>query len=263
MRGREEPFRLAKWYLDAVTDDGEVFIAYHAQLTWRRLAVRWASLLSRAPGGEATTASTLRGGAPPERDGACVRLRSRALFLSGTWEGLDPPYEAELLGGRDGRVLWRCVAPRARVAFTPADGRPRSGLGYAEELELTVAPWKLPIDELLWGRFTSDAGSLVWIEWRGKEPRRLVLRDGSVVEHAQIEDGAVLLRGGERLSLAERVTLRDGRIGRTVLAAIPGARDLPGALLAAEETKWLSRGTLTDGRAVSSGWAIHERVRFR
>jgi hypothetical protein len=257
-------FRLSKWYLDLVTHDGEAFVAYHATLAWHGLAARWASVLHRGLAGETHTVTSARAGRAPAIVEGSVLFESRTLALAGRWEPLEREHEAELFRSHEGHVLWRCVAPRARVELTPADGMPRAGLGYAEELELTVAPWTLPIDELLWGRFENDATSLVWIEWRGPEPRKLVLSGGAVVEHAEILDDAVLLGGGERLVLSDRVTLREGRIGRTVLAALPRARRLPGALLAAEETKWRSRGTLTDARgATASGWAIHERVTFR
>ena len=40
-------FRLSKWYVDCVGEDGECAIAYHAELSWGPIALGYASLLRR------------------------------------------------------------------------------------------------------------------------------------------------------------------------------------------------------------------------
>ncbi len=62
-----------------------------------------------------------------------------------------------------GTVEWHCLMPRARVRI----GK-RSGLRYAEHLNITVAPWKLPIRTLRWGRFATPSDWIVWIDWQGE-----------------------------------------------------------------------------------------------
>jgi hypothetical protein len=126
-------------------------------------------------------------------------------------------------------------------------GRPVTGLGYVEVLTLTLPPWRLPIDELRWGRFCAADGGAVWIEWRGPHPLKLGLLDGAPAPFMP-----------ERLGLRDHRVLRSGRIGETALAMIPRLDRLPGRVLGLSETKWLSRGAL----AGSEGWAIHEVVRW-
>jgi hypothetical protein len=150
------------------------------------------------------------------------------------------------------------VAPAARVTRGGRD----AGLGYAERIETTLAPWNLPIRELRWGRFVSEGASLAWIDWGGPYPLRLVLHDGRVSENAAVDDAHVTTRTS-LLSLERPRVLREGPIGTTALARVPLVRDaLPVRLLALSETKWISRGTLHDLHGRHEGWAIHEVVRW-
>ena len=225
-------FTLRKWYLDCVTAAGEAVVLYQARLRWGPLALRYASLL----GGR----TTLRATPEPSVEGDTVRWSAPRLAVTGTWRGLAPERRENLVPG----VEWRCVQPRARASLQIA-GREVSGLGYVELLILTVPPWRLPIDELRWGRFCSEDRGAVWIEWRGAHPLRVALIDGVP---ADFHAGSLRLHD-------ERV-LRSGRIGETV---IPRLRRLfPARIARLSETKWVSRGEL----AGSEGWAIHEVVRW-
>ena len=247
------PFSLRKWYLDCVAEDGEVLVAYHAELRWRRLSLRYASVL-QLDGAR----STLRDCPAPLLAGERISWEAPALHISGTWDALAPAADVELIPG----VRWRCLQPRSRVELRVA-GRTLHGLGYAEELELTIPPWRLPIDELRWGRFAGESHGAVWIEWRGPHPLRLTLIDGVRAEAIRIaEDG--VRAGGAELRLTEPRVLRSGRIGETALSIIPDLQKLfPGRIVGLEETKWRARGTLEGpGAEVGQGWAIHEVVRW-
>ena len=88
------------------------------------------------------------------------------------------------------------------------------------------------------------------------------LRDPITIASAELEEGG-LRGGGARALLHEPRVLRSGRIGETVLSAVPGLdRLVPGRILGLEETKWRSRGTLQIGSCEEEGWAIHELVRW-
>ena len=63
-------------------------------------------------------------------------------------EASAPPIHRRLFESADGIVDWTCEMPRARTRIGEVCGD-----GYAEVLHMTVPPWKLPIDELRWGRF--------------------------------------------------------------------------------------------------------------
>jgi hypothetical protein len=252
-------FSLRKWYLDCVADSGELCIAYRAELAIGTARLSTASLLRFDEQRASRSRWTVRSCPEPSGDGV-LSWEAAALDLSARFEARDPPCAATLLDGADGRVRWRCTHPRAAVEMRIA-GEVLRGTGYAEVLDLTVPPWKLPIDELRWGRLLTASHGVVWIEWRGSHPQRLVFVDGRSVAGELDEHG--VRSETARAVLHEARVLRRGRIGDTVLSAVPGLEQLvPGRILGLEETKWRSRGTLQIGSSEEQGWAIHELVRW-
>jgi hypothetical protein len=135
---------------------------------------------------------------------------------------------------------------------------------------LTIRPWRLPIDELHWGRFIApvDASgahdAIVWIDWRGEHNARHAFRDGKPVDAREIGTGRLVFGDGSVLSLDAGRTLREGAIGSTVLGAVPAlVKALPARMLGVRERKWCSRATFTPmNRSASHGWAIHEVVQW-
>jgi hypothetical protein len=252
-------FSLRKWYLDCVGDSGELCIAYRAELKIAGARIATAGLLRFDDQDGMRTQWTVR--SCPEPSGEDVLIwEAPGLDVAARFERRDPPCGVTLLDGPEGTVRWTCTHPRAAVEMRIA-GEVLRGTGYAEVLDLTVPPWKLPIEELRWGRLLTASHGVVWIEWRGSHPQRLVLVDGSPVAGELEERG--LRSGGARALLHEPRVLRSGRIGETVLSAVPGLERLvPGRILGLEETKWRSRGTLQIGSCNEEGWAIHELVRW-
>jgi len=245
-------FSLVKWYGDCVSEEGEAFVGYWAELRWRGLHIRYASRLGA--NGDRTT---LRAGEGPVQTGGGYQWREPSIGIEGRWTPIVPAYSATVYADQSGGIEWNCVAPAARARV---DGR--EGLGYLERIEMTVAPWALPIETLLWGRYLAHGESVVWIDWRGKFERRLVLRNGLAVEAEQIDEAGLRLRSGETYEFDRGRTLRAGAIGANVLSKIPGVKQLaPLRLMQIEEQKWLSRGrSLMGQRVASEGWAIHEVV---
>ena len=243
-------FSLRKWYLDCIAEDGELAVAYCAELRWGALALSYASLLQLDDAQGTRVRSTLRACPEPELAGQRLSWVAPALGISGTWDARASAFSAELSEG----VRWECVQPRSQVELRLPDGRMLLGLGYAEILTLTIPPWRLPIRELRWGRFAGAEHGAVWIEWQGPHPVNLVLIDGAPAELSI--DGV--------LRLSESRVLRSGRIGETALSIIPDLEKVfPGRIVGLEETKWRSRGALTlAGAPVENGWAIHEVVRW-
>ena len=259
-------FRLTKWYLDCVGADGEAVIAYWARAGWRGVSVAYAGLLRRAAAGEVVTSFTLRPGTEPRIVEGVVSWQCAGLGVRGEWRGGERhrAISRTLLEDSGGRVRWECVAPAAEVEVeqTGAAGTLR-GLGYAERIEMTIAPWRLPIRELRWGRWISAERSVVWIDWRGRHPMTLIALDGAEVA-GSVADLAVRMEGDTELTLSREGVIRSGRLGATVLGSIPGLRSvLPDAILSTQEDKWIGRGVLrsADG-STDEGWAIHEIVRF-
>jgi hypothetical protein len=260
--------RLRKWYLDLVTGEGDAIILYWARLDGFGLAIHYSALLVARRGFSAVTTSSLARVEPPRVVGRAIAWSHEPLGVSGQWPVGGPPLERTLLESDHGTIAWSLYAagPSARVSIGDES---LAGTGYAECLETTVLPWKMPIRELRWGRFLTAAGdAIVWIEWIGPAPRLLVLSNRSEPAPGtiSIDDRRVSWtddRCRSELWLEKESTLRDGALGPQVLSRIPGVDRLsPAAFLKSRETKWLSRGTLNCGAKTVEGWAIHERVLF-
>jgi hypothetical protein len=257
---------LSKWYCDCVSDEGIAFIGYWAHLRWGILAIPYAATLYRPLDDGPRERYSLRGCTEPStRDNGlswdCGRLGIRAAW---TAAGV-PAVQRVLLETPDGSVTWRCHFPRAQARIDLAGTGQVSGLGYAEHITLSVKPWRLPFEELRWGRFLSAEDAVTWIEWRGREARQWVFHNDAELQGATIDTERVELPGDRGVvELRDAVVLREGRLASTALRAIPGARFwLPGGIRHAHETKYLSRGTLATSTRSSSGWAVHEVVRLR
>jgi hypothetical protein len=253
-------FLLDKWYLDCVSPGGDAFVGYAARLRWRGLHLDYASFLLAPRGGAAESRTTLRaGGGPVDADGE-LAWRCAPLGIDGRWKAEAPPLERTLLRRQGRAIRWSCVQPRAAVMVTVADRPALRGLGYAERLTMTMAPWSLPLRELRWGRFLSPSDTVVWIEWRGPHPLALVFHNGCEAAAGCITDRRIGFDAAS-LDLAESQLLRQGPLVRTALAKVPILHRLaPWSILATHETKWCSRGELLP--SASAGWAIHEVVVF-
>lgn len=275
-------FTLRKWYLDATGSDGATVIAYWAQLRYGLASLCSSSVLdARDPALNTRPLTSWRSAPPPRVLADRVVWRNDAIGFSGEWRRADaPPTERTLLRTPEGTVKWRVLADAA-----PADGRLArrgfAGTGYVEYLELTLPPWKLPIDDLRWGRAWAVSGAtthtMIWIDWRGPHPLTLVLHNLREMPVAAVTDDAVTARRAPgapavRLDLAPDTApgggsrvLRDGPLVTGALKGAPGlGKWAPASILAAHESKRLARCVLTvPDFGQLHGWAIHEVVRFR
>lgn len=267
----DETFHLTKWYLDAVSEDGRVLVGHHGELSWKGISFRHASVLLRDRAGQVTERWASRGTSAPVLEEGSVRWTSSRPAVDGLWkraEGGSGNAESgsfRLLATAEGCVDWNCLVPAARVRATLPDGSLLEGPGYAEKLELSIPPWRLPIEELRWGRFLSGVSSLVWIDWRGAAPLSLALLDGRRVAVASIDDTSVVLADPPgRLDLLPTTILRDGLLGGPVLGRVPGlSRTLPARMLRVHESRRLARGVLeVEGESGREGNALFEVVRW-
>lgn len=232
---------LRKHYFDLVTADDRVRIVYAAELSLGPLEVRYVAVLRTDPGASASTETTLGGPTEPDRSGDRMRFASPALGIECTLRRTIPGPRVEILP--DGALSWDCHTLRAEVTFRDR-GETLSGVGYAETLETTVAPWDYPWDELRWGRLHEDDSSVVW-----------TVLEGGGASRAYFARGPELATSDSIPDLGEVALLRSGRIGDTVLSVIPGLERLPGRILGLSEIKQLSSSP-------AGGRAIHETVRW-
>jgi hypothetical protein len=270
-------FELTKWYFDVVDPAGRSAIAYWTEMRCGPAAVRWESLSLHQPGtapshrsaiGISTGPVRLRRPDCPDEPGV-IRWNSRALSCDIECKPWTRRFVSRLFESNGESLDWSCEAPAATVTMNPAG---LAGDGYAECLTLSVPPWKLPISELRWGRWSCAATrrSIVWIDWRGRQPLTLVLVDGAPEPGARVHDDRILFESSE-LSLAGSRTLHARTLGEMVGGLGPIASRFPASWRGLEDRKWLSTGTLRRpiraglqacASPADTGWAIHETVRF-
>ena len=145
------------------------------------------------------------------------------------------------------------------VAFQVADPAAMADW-YVKHLGFRV---RRSSDEPVVGRFIADAHSCLWIEWKGAVKRRWFYHNGSLAD-AIAHGPNEMAWTGHRLRLDSGATLRTGCVTDTAFRGAPGLRRLlPRAVRGIEETKWCSRGVLTDPiGGEHAGWAIHEVAHF-
>ena len=270
MRNKEEPpvrtrtdsFALSKWYADCLSDRGETLIAYYGVARWKRLVIRYSSLLTKMDDAPVCTQYSIKKDQEPLSEGSTVRWHSRHLGFEGIWTAIDRGYSATLFSSADGVVEWQCLQPRGVAEIRWRNGQRLSGLGYVEHLRMNVAPWKLPIEELSWGHFLNCTDSLVWIDWRGPYCTSLLLHNGRPIEGWEATDNRVSFATSGSLTLGDSAVLREGQLGVVALAALSTVRKLlPHRILAVNENKWRSRARLNHPEP-HDGWAIHEVVKW-
>ena len=165
-------FSLSKWYMDCITDSGDISIAYTGTINWRRAHLSYSTILESVSGRLTTNHST-RKPEKPEIHGDSVSWSSKPLHVQASWQALSPGLRETIFRCDDGSVEWHCSAPCAQAQF-----RGRCGLGYVDRITMTLPPWKLPIQYLRWGHFASQADWVVWIDWQGEFCRKLVFLNG-------------------------------------------------------------------------------------
>ena len=259
---KKNTFRLHKWYLDCVTKRGEAFVLYCARLAWRSFSLTYASCLS-FDGNHTESETSLLKERMPLCHGGVVEWSSKRLSFSGIWHSQREPLPPiTLFENPSGSVSWHAQFPCSAVTVNLKETQ-TTGYGYAEQLNITIPPWQLPIEKLFWGRFVSKDLSVVWIEWQGAHPLSLVYVNGKSVQSTSISKSEIAWENGVIQHTAYSV-LREGPLVTTALAKIPGLHNiLPKSILGTIERKWLSPSVGTLNGTRHQGWSIHEVVQFK
>jgi hypothetical protein len=258
------PFRLVKWYFDCVVADGRVVIGYWASIAWRGIALTWQNITVFEPGGTPISRSSLRPSPSPEVVSDTIVWNAGALSARAQIDSTQRPIEERLLASESGVVDWRVVAPAALVTVKLDGYEHLQGSGYAERIEMTIPPWRLPIRELRWGRWVDGSAnhSLVWIDWAGSSPRSWVFLDGFRVPCAVVTGDGVGSALAE-LVLGERRVLHTRALAEIAATIPPLEAMLPKSILALQETKWCSAAALLrQGSSTTPGSSIYELAVF-
>jgi len=262
-------FRLTKWFLDCITDEGEAVIFYAAKLDWLGWEIPYSSCLSYAPDKGTDYRFSFQPNQLPVREDTSIRWSDHHFGVEGIWQSKSAPISERLYESNEGFLEWNCFQA-AGNAHLQINDREVSGKGYVEKMVLTIEPWKLPIDELRWGRFSSQENPAVWIEWSGDQPRSLLWFRGKRLENPIIEDSRVTVAEQNLLlEMDQGVVLESEekimQVVGNIISHFPGiSHSIPTRFLKAEEIKWLSHGTLHIlGEPNCNGWIIHELVQFK
>ncbi|MEI6677354.1 MAG: hypothetical protein WCL21_02030 [Mariniphaga sp.] len=265
----EGNFCLDKWFLDFVGENGEAMIFYAATLTWHGWSSSYTSWLHYDGSSGVHLKSRFRSIQFPQIKDNLITWNDPKSGMSGTWESMAEMIQSRIFDSEEGFLEWKCFQPASKVQLKINDSV-LDGRGYAEQLILTIPPWKIPMNELRWGHFGSAENNMVWIELREKKIQRWFWLNGEKIENCTIEDDHIALPGkGLILNLDRGVLLESEKkifsIATKIVRFIPGfKRVMPLNFLMADEIKWLSKGQLRTNQNIhSTGTAIHEFVNFK
>jgi hypothetical protein len=264
----EGNFHLSKWFLDFVGENGEAMIFYAAKLKWNDWSVGYTSWLDYHPKSGINLKTRYSKVQIPQVKDHLITWCDSKFGISGTWEALSDKIQARIFDSEEGFLDWECFQPASNVELKINDSVLK-GKGYAERLTLTVLPWKIPMDELRWGRFGSEKNILVWIELLEKSKQQWLWLNGEQIGNCIIDDACISIPDKELvLNLDRGVSLESEKkiyaLMQKIIRYIPGFNKfMPVNFLMAEECKWLGKGQLQDhGRVIDNGMAIHEWVNF-
>lgn len=269
MKVHKTNFHLNKWFLDFVGDSGETMIFYAAELSWFGFTVSYTSFLNYGPLKGVDQKSRFRNVQMPVKRENQITWKDLKFEIEGSWESLASPIQARIFDSKEGFLDWNCFQPASKVLLKIKDNI-LEGRGYVEQLILTAPPWKIPMNELRWGRFGSSYNHIVWIELRKNKINQWLWYNGERIEKCTINDDSIFVpEKNFTLKLDQGVILESETkiyaVVKDLLKYIPGFNKvIPLDFLMAQETKWLSKGQInSEGKTIEKGMAIHEFVNFK
>lgn len=258
-------FSISKFYTDCIDEKGNIFIGYTGTVKWRSFSFHYSNFLFYdALKNEFKADYSVKKSTFPEWNYPQLKWTHPQLKIDGEWNSLQSSVEEKLLKDNEKFINWSCLQPLTETKVRLGDIS-IEGLGYAERLDLEINPQNLPFDTLRWGRFTAKDISIVWIEWRGEVPLKLVYLNGVKYENVEISDESIQIYDAHlELKLTESLELRKGSLLNTVFKNLHWLiKRFPLKMLSTFECKWRSKGVLINKNkenSVKSGWVIHEIV---
>ena len=269
MNVSDSKFNLLKWYLDCVNDKGEAIIIYAASLKFHGVKVPYNSIIYSTNNQKFIHKSRFRNLSFPKINGNSIIFNDKKYSISGSWKSSANEIHTRLFNSDNGTLDWHCLQPRSKSIVIIGKDNKFEGFGYAENLSLTIEPWKIPMTQLRWGRFTSETDYLVWIEIKSNPIKKWIWHNGSPISNCEISDEKITIKKtGIQLLFTNRRIIESEKkifnIAKSLLSLIPRiSNTITADFLNADETKWLSLGILKqNGIIKSQGWIIHEWVEF-
>jgi hypothetical protein len=211
--------------------------------------------------GSTTEKSTLRKTRKPLINGT-INLNHKYLKTVVSLKRTDNPINRSLYkDSKNNELIWNCHHPKA-LAEIKYNGNIYKGFGYAETLLCPIKPWNLPIDELRWGRFLSEAYSLIWIIWKGKYPVNKIFFNSQEYNDTIFKDDSINFGDGTyQLKFSEIQLIRKGKVSG-LFSRMPLLKIFFNhSILNSVEIKYKAKTTLSQSSIfLSSGWSIFEIV---
>lgn len=209
-------FRFEKLYLDCIDDSGNCLIIYLAKLKLSFIRLTYSGVIFSDSNGITTEKSSLKKLALPVA-GNTLNFTNPQLQISGNWKSIDGPLASLLYSeSPDRKVYWDCHHPKALADIVYLN-KTYKGLGYAETLFLTIKPWKLPVEELRWGRFLSENYTVIWICWTGSNPVNSIFCNGIEYNDGIFEAGGLTFGSGVySLTFDEISVIREGKLSNVL-----------------------------------------------
>ncbi|MBS1525409.1 MAG: hypothetical protein JST19_07160 [Bacteroidetes bacterium] len=255
-------FSLHKTYLDCVDDAGNCFILYDASIRLLFLKIGYSALVFSDRNNNLTEISSFRRSNIAKNDRR-LSFSNKRLKISGQWDAAGHPVESLLYRHGKGIVHWDCHHPSAHCIID-YQGHHFSGLGYGETLFLSIKLWRLPIEELKWGRFLAPGIAITWIQWKGKNPINRIYLNGRKYNDAEYGTHSVIFNGGtsqlefSRISCISQAKF-SGHLSKMPLLKL----FLNKATLNSLESKYKAKSTFRDaGGVIHHGWVIFEVVKW-
>ena len=253
--------RLEKWYADWVDGCAQPHILYLARLRIGPVLLGYSATLggrqrhARARMGWSSTRMPL-----PHAEAHAVHWPMAEGHGNLQWRAADRLGPHVLWQQQAGRVVWEPVVCNGWVRLPNGQCL---GRGYAERLVLDVAPWKLGLRMLKWGRFCGARHSLIWIEWQGSHPLQLALLDGCEASLHSV-DRLQVRTATAQLDMQAARPIAHERLGAGALRPLGGLRRLAAPdFLQGVESKWIAQARLClHGQEADNGYAIYEEVQW-
>jgi hypothetical protein len=256
---------VSKYYMDCIDERGNLFIGYSSLVKWQKFRFNYSNFLFYdVSKSEFRADYSIKKHSFPDWMPPRLSWQNQTLKITGEWKSLQTPVEEKLFEDEKTSIVWSCLQPLSEAAVQ-LGGNLIEGVGYTERLDLEINPLQLPFETLRWGRFVAKETSMVWIEWQGEIPLKLVFLNGIKYQNVEITDELIRIPDiGLELKLTESLELRKGSLLDTVFKNLQWLSHIfPLKMLNTFECKWRSNAVLTDKneeRTVKSGWAIHEIV---
>jgi len=255
-----EGFLLEKYYLDCISKDYDVFIGYSSNLKWGNFNFNFSNTLYKPYRQPVRQGKSIKKTQHPEISENILTWKNSNVKVNASWEGNAEHITDKLIDNENGWIKWECIQPKARADIKIGSDFNIKGYGYTEIIKMSMKPWLMGIDLLLWGRYHSEEHSIIWIFWEGANPLVRIFHNGNVYDKAKFS-GNTIIFDDYMLKINDIALLRKGYVVAGLLRRIPIFNSLiPDSIKKLNEEKYIAFGELHHKNEKIYGKIIHEVI---